>query len=99
LRDFLAGVRKQGRFVLTKKLTEPVTYDEITLPFQKWRKTLGPKTKKYTLHRRANSGGDEPERGNGGLLPQARQPQNPVRRGAQKVNPFSDCVTKRQNGF
>ncbi|MBU2889133.1 hypothetical protein [Celeribacter halophilus] len=72
LRDFLASVRKQERFVLAKKLTEPVTYEEITPPFQKWPKTLGPKTKKYALHRRANSGGDEQERGNGGLLPKAR---------------------------
>jgi integrase len=50
LRDFLAVVRKEGRFVLAKNLTEQVTYDGVASAFQKWRKTLGPEAKKYTLH-------------------------------------------------
>ena len=50
LRDFLAKHPSEGTFVLAKNLREPLGYDAIEKQFRKWRNTLGPKAKKYSLH-------------------------------------------------
>ncbi|RMC35345.1 tyrosine-type recombinase/integrase [Paracoccus alkanivorans] len=50
LRNYLAELPVRGAYVLAKNLTQPLGYDSIEKAFRAWRKTLGDRAQKYTLH-------------------------------------------------
>lgn len=50
LRAFLASVKRRGRFVMAKNLTEPLTYAALEAEFRKVRELIGEKAKPYSMH-------------------------------------------------
>ena len=50
LREFVEGLPINGKHLLPKNLTEPLTYQAVETTFRLWRKSLGEKAKKYSLH-------------------------------------------------